>query len=463
MVTVYGLIALIIAVPLSVFGSRALSHFMAGMFNFDLTELSIPPQAIVLQIATGLLVPVLASLYPFIANLRVTATEAMSTYQLGKGRFGVGLLDRLLSGANLWFARRVLLRPLLLSLRNIFRSKGWLALTLITLTLGGATFIGVFSVSASLDRTVDDIMQLWHFDTLITFRRPYRVEKIGQEALRVPGVVETDVWIQMPTRRVREGGSESGVIFLWAPRADSELAVSPVIVRGRWLLPEDDIAVVVNAMLLKEEPDIDLGDEMVLKIHGRERPFRVVGVSLGGLAPFAYANYPYVARITGNVRRAHAALVATERHDEAFVVEATRALEEHFDRVGLRVSSVQTTAAERSQAETNFSLITSFLLVMALLLAMVGGLGLMGTMSINVLERTREIGVLRAIGARNRGVSWVFIREGIAIGVLSWLLSSVFAYPLGKLLSDAVGAAVMGVSLPSPTQWLVSCSGSCWW
>jgi putative ABC transport system permease protein len=97
---------------------------------------------------------------------------------------------------------------------------------------------------------------------------------------------------------------------------------------------------------------------------------------------------------------------------------------------------------------------------MAVLLAIVGGLGLMGTMSINVLERTREIGVLRAIGARNRGVAWVFIREarnrgvawvfireGIAIGVLSWLVSSLFAYPLGKALSDAVGTAVLGAPL----------------
>ena len=49
---------------------------------------------------------------------------------------------------------------------------------------------------------------------------------------------------------------------------------------------------------------------------------------------------------------------------------------------------------------------------MAILLALVGGLGLMGTMSINVLERTREIGVLRAIGAPNRGVAQVFIRGG---------------------------------------------------
>jgi putative ABC transport system permease protein len=139
--------------------------------------------------------------------------------------------------------------------------------------------------------------------------------------------------------------------------------------------------------------------------------------------------------------------VATEHHDEASVVETATALEEHFKRNGLRVSQVGTLPTERAEGEVFFGAIISLLLIMAVLLAIVGGLGLMGTMSINVLERTREIGVLRAIGARNRGVAWVFIREGIAIGVLSWLVSSLFAYPLGKALSDAVGTAVLGAPL----------------
>ena len=68
-------------------------------------------------------------------------------------------------------------------------------------------------------------------------------------------------------------------------------------------------------------------------------------------------------------------------------------------------------------------------------------------MSINVLERTREIGVLRAIGAPTWDVAWVFIREGIAIGVLSWLFSAVLSLPLGMLLSGGVGVSIIGIHL----------------
>ncbi|NIV28059.1 MAG: FtsX-like permease family protein, partial [Anaerolineae bacterium] len=72
----------------------------------------------------------------------------------------------------------------------------------------------------------------------------------------------------------------------------------------------------------------------------------------------------------------------------------------------------------QNTATTN--ILVAFLLVMAVLIAMVGGLGLMGTMSMNVLERTREIGVMRAIGASDRAILQLVIVEGMLIGVISW-------------------------------------------
>ena len=447
MVLIYGLIALALAIPLSIVGARGLSQVMAAYFNFDLANLSVPAGAVIVQIIVGLLAPVLASLPPFIANLRISAVEAMSVYTLGKGRFGAGFIDRLLSGANLWFARYFLLRPVLLSLRNIFRNKVRLTLTLITLTLGGATFIGVFSVKSALDRTLDDFMQLYNFDSAIIFSRPYRVEKIKREAKTVPGVVDADVYFQLPARRVRPDGSESNAIFLIGFDVRSELVLGPTIVQGRWLVPEDENAIVVDAILIKEEPDIKLGDKIVLKVDGRERSFQVVGVSLGMVAPLSYVNYPYISRTLGDAGRTNAAIVGTERHDEASVMETIAALEDYLERRGIQVNNIFAMSTERAEGEAFFGAIIFLLLVMALMLAIVGGLGLMGTMSINVLERTREIGVLRAIGAPNKGVARVFIREGIAIGLISWLFGAVLAYPLGKGLSDAVGLSVMGVPL----------------
>ena len=71
----------------------------------------------------------------------------------------------------------------------------------------------------------------------------------------------------------------------------------------------------------------------------------------------------------------------------------------------------------------------------------------MGTLSINVLERTREIGVMRAIGASDGSVARVFIVEGVVIGVISWLFSTLLAIPCGRALSDEIGTAFLQAPL----------------
>ena len=463
MVISYGILALILAVPLGIIGARALSQMLASMFNFNLPVMQIPMQTILAQIVIGLILPVLASLWPFLASLRVSAAEAMSSYTLGKGRFGKNWIDQLLSGSNLWFTQRLSIRPVLLSIRNTFRSKGRLALTLITLTLASATFISVFNVRSSLSSTVDDMMKLYDFDIMLTFDRSYRSEKVEQEALRVPGITQTDIWMQLPARRVRPDGSESGMMYMFAPHVDeSALIRSPAIVEGRWLLPEDENAVLVPTTLFLDEPDLGVGKEIVLKIYGKEESFKIVGTFVGTpFAPIVYANYDYLSKIADRVGQADTLFVRTQNHDPASVEVQTAALEKHFEDIGLRISTVTTLPNERAEAEVSFDAIVALLLVMAILLALVGGLGLMGTMSINVLERTREIGVLRAIGAPNRSVAQVFILEGITIGLLSWILGSLLAFPMSQGLNQAVGGAIMGApltfaySLPGLWTWLV--------
>ena len=463
MVLAYGVLALLIAIPLGTVGARGLSQLLATMFNFNLPTMAIPSQTILIQVIIGLVLPVLASLFPFLSSLRISAAEAMSAYTIGKGRFGKNWIDQLLSGSNLWFTRKASIRPVLLSIRNTFRSKGRLTLTLITLTLASATFISVFNVRSSLSSTVDAMIQWFNFDIMLTFDRPYRAEKIQHEALKVPGVTKTDVWLQLPARMVRADGSESAMMYMFAPHiGESSLVRSPAIAEGRWLAPEDDNAVVVPSALLQDEPELGLGKEIVLKIYGKEMSFKIVGTFVGSsFGAIVYTNYDYLVTATNRVGEADALLITTRAHDADSVDVQSKALEEHFERMGLGVSMISTLPRERADAEAIFDAIVALLLVMAILLALVGGLGLMGTMSINVLERTREIGVLRAIGAPNRGVAKVFILEGITIGLLSWSMGSLLAIPLTQGLNAALGTATMGTaltysySMPGLWLWLV--------
>ncbi len=90
---------------------------------------------------------------------------------------------------------------------------------------------------------------------------------------------------------------------------------------------------------------------------------------------------------------------------------------------------------------------------MAVLIAMVGGLGLMGTMSMNVLERTREIGVMRAIGASDRAILQLVIVEGMLIGVISWAVGALLALPISTLLANVVGATMFQTPLDFVFSW----------
>ncbi|HLO33694.1 MAG TPA: FtsX-like permease family protein [Anaerolineales bacterium] len=449
MVIAYGVLALLIAIPFSALGARVLSQMLAGFFNFDLTSMEIPLYSILLQVGVGLVLPVLASLWPFLSNLRMSAVEVMSNYGLGKGRFSRSLIDRVLSGPNLWFTRKIPIRSILLAVRNTFRSKGRLALTLITLTLGAATFIGVFSVHASLTQTVTDLIQYMHFDVMLSFDHPHRSQEAQNQAKGVPGATQTDTLLQFSAVRVRPDGTESDGMNMFAVHIDdSSLIRSPAISEGRWLLPEDQNAIVIDSGLLQKEPDLRLGDEIRLKINDKEHSFKIVGVSVGStFASFIYSNYAYLARITNRVGETDALLVTTARHDSASQEAGSLALQQRFQQLGIGIRSAYTFGSMRSQTEVIFDAIVALLIVMAMLMALVGGLGLMGAMSINVLERRREIGVLRAIGAPNRSVAGVFILEGVAIGVMSWFLGSLLAIPIGKILSLAIGTAIMGVPL----------------
>jgi putative ABC transport system permease protein len=107
------------------------------------------------------------------------------------------------------------------------------------------------------------------------------------------------------------------------------------------------------------------------------------------------------------------------------------------------VDTTETLTERRAQIEFQFNILIVFLLIMAVLLAAVGGLGLTGTMSINVLERTREIGVMRAIGASDRAIREIVMVEGAVIGLLSWAIGALLALPVSKVLADAVGTSFL--------------------
>lgn len=457
-VVIYSLIALLFAVPLGVVAAGAVAKFIASYINFDITGLAISYPVLLAEIAAGVLIPVLAALYPVISGARITVREAINSYGVGSAGFGKGMIDQMtrrLKGVS---------RPLLLSLRNTFRRKGRLALTLITLTASGVIFISIFSVRESMMLTLDDALDYFKYDIELDVKNWARVEQLEQSAMDVPGVVKAESWSFDGARLLKSDArdSESTEIVMMAPPSGTQM-LKPIVLQGRWLVPEDESAIVINTDVLKDHPNVKVGDRVAIKLSKSEKQrtyWTVVGIVRGVMAgPFVYANYSYFSKVIGKPEQGMDVFVVTESRDAAEQMQIAKTLEKHFKDVGMPVKRVETMADIKSQVQSQFNVIIIFLLVMAMMLAAVGGLGLMGTMSINVLERTREIGIMRSIGASNWSVRRIFIIEGVLIGILSWMLAMIIALPISKLFSNLLGNAFMH----APFSFTFSISGAILW
>ncbi len=91
---------------------------------------------------------------------------------------------------------------------------------------------------------------------------------------------------------------------------------------------------------------------------------------------------------------------------------------------------------------------TAILSVSAILIAAVGAIGLLTTLTINVFERQKEIGVMRSIGASSRTVAVMFMLEGMLVGFGAWLVGIPISYGLALMLNAAFRLETVKFSYP---------------
>ena len=140
-------------------------------------------------------------------------------------------------------------------------------------------------------------------------------------------------------------------------------------------------------------------------------------------------------------------MMAAEMHDASSHERIIRDLRAVYDANRLKPVFFQSGGELREQTKAQFDTITYLMLAMAVLAAAVGSVGLMSTMSINVVERRREIGVMRAIGATSASILGIFITEGVFVGILSWLLAIPLSYPGARVFSNVVGDTLFQMPL----------------
>jgi len=442
-VLVFSVIGLVIGLPLGLAGATWLSYFAANFLNFDVARIDLPFNIALLQIGIGLIMPTGAAAFPILSGTRIPVYDAIYQYGLNN-HSKVSQFEKL-------FSKLRSIKPhLTLSLRNTFRKKSRLIFTLVTLTLAGAMFIASFSTRDSLKAQIKEVEHYTVFDASLDIPGGANRSTVLREAMRIPGITLAEAW------------SESTGVFVGADNRESEeftivglpynsQTIHPIMIKGTWLQGSGIPQVVVNADLIESKPDIKVGDYVTLKVGDHKRQFQVIGITSKHLfGSRIYMDAESYTRLTGKqnqVETVRVIAVPGKPGKPAFQDSIARQLEERFKNAGLSNSMATTQNSFFNSFTDIFNIILLVLMIMAGVLAIVGGLGLTGTMGINILERTREIGVLRAIGAANAAVLQVVVIEGLVVSLLSWVFGALISAPVSPALAAIVIYAILNTKL----------------
>ncbi|MCX6054060.1 MAG: FtsX-like permease family protein [Chloroflexi bacterium] len=448
----FCLIALAIAVPLGGQGAYALSSYIADKINFALMGYRIVPLALMIQIIVGLAVPLLAGFVPVLNGSKISVVRALSDNQMLEESKPVHVeakKETLIEKVSLRFSKVLskqnihIPRPMLISLRNTFRRKGRLILTLFTLTMAGAIFIAVFNVRVTLHDYVNSIGQYFLADVTLDFDQPYRLNEIITKVKAISGVTAVEGWAYASAEAINPDDTLAENLTILAPPSDSKM-VAPNLLAGRWLIPGDQKALAVSEQIYLSFPNIKPGDQLYIKINGKKEYWTVVGIFkfVPQEGTIAYGTYEYIAKVTHQNNQAFSYRIMLDKHDKAYQNLMSTKIDTFFHGSGYHINQVRTGDSTLKSASESLDILITFLLIMAILTAIVGSMGLAGTMGMNVLERTREIGVMRSIGAVDRAIMQTVIVEGMAIGGISWVLGAILSIPITYGLSDIVSLAV---------------------
>ena len=451
-----GGLALLVSLPLGVLAAGELSVVMADTMNFRVVDFSVPLWAYAVVVLSGLLMPVIAA-FPAIAGAsRITVREALSATGIAS-RFGSGPAARALAvigGLNLTSR---------LAARNIFRRPGRLLLSLALLATGGALFVTALSAREGWRALAATALTDRHYDVEYRLADPVPEATLAA-ALTTSGAVEGyEVWGTEETAFAVEGRLDvmrtypdrgHGSFAILGVPPETKLVMLPLI-EGRWLTAADTDAVVLSQQNHRQGGRPKVGERVTLSVGGKPTAFTLVGIVReigGGGAYVPKDTYDSLAGPDGGQ------LVRVVLDRSSGTSGALRAVEGALESAGIAVERAMPIDTLYEALVGHVEVPVTMLVAAAVLLALIGGLGLASMASISVLERTREIGIMKAVGALPRTIIGIVVGEGAFVAGLSWLVALVLALPLIAGIGS-FGAVMFGTPLP----FMVSTAGALLW
>ncbi|APV51296.1 hypothetical protein BWI17_17350 [Betaproteobacteria bacterium GR16-43] len=432
------LVVAAIAVPAGGALGLALVRHYAISLNIDVVDWSAGSVLLAQQLAFTLAIAFASMAWPIVRASRMSVREAIHD---------AGIASPLTAGSRL--AKSLTLPGGLrwtFAARNAMRRPFRLALVLFALAGGGALLLTTHSNYESLMAVIDANLAHQGHDLEVFLPRAVPAAPLEAAVRPVPGVEIAEAWRRARVSVAGEGTSSTTLklIGLAGYPPGSRLFKLPVL-EGRAPAEGAPDEILMTRTVQEPYPQVKLGSDVTLQFRERRVNVRVVGIVEEIGSPVFYAPFAAFDAVTGQ-GDASTVLRAKTRSDSPEAVAS--AVDQALLEARLPPVQMVTRAMFRDALDEHFNVVGDVLRMVALAAALAGAIVLGAGTAFNVMERTREIGVLRALGATPRSIAAMLLAEGISIAATGALLSIAISIGLTLAMNGAASRGLLHVAVP---------------
>ncbi len=445
-----GVLVVLLGVPAGLAGARPFERQIATLINFNLASQSVPGAVLLFQIGVGLLSPLWAAVWPIWRAVNLPVRVGLSD----QGEPAPVLRARAGTTPSRWV---MALPRWTLAWRNSLRRRLRFALTLTLLGTSGAILMSAFNLRTAWQEMIGRVYTERSYDVSLKLRDPQPVETLLTALRGVPFATRIEAWRSMPVAFHQPGmvpvvnvypDGGHGAFTLYGVPTTTKMVAFPVTA-GRWLRGGDTRGVVLNHAAHALRRELAVGDNVSLSVEGAATDWTVVGfVEEVGSAAAAYVLNSEFPGQDGGPERANLLRIGTSTRTPAAKAEAIRRIEDVLEQGGIRVTVGLPLAELQTAMGQHIAVLISTLLAAALVMGTVAALGLSAMLSMGVIERAREFGILRAVGATPGDVSWLVVAEALGMGLVGLLLAIPLSVGISLLLGRIVGLTAFQIPLP---------------
>jgi ABC-type lipoprotein release transport system permease subunit len=399
------------------------SYFAWSFFGVH-AEFGVVLPVIVTSLLLGPILAMVASLPGLRRALRRPVAESLA--DRGATGFGSSSLDRLLA------RHRVFSGLSGVGVRNALRQKRRSAATIAQVAVAVGLALALLAVGRSVTIAVNQVYSGLHYDVSLQSNdgAPLIDARARSLVAGTPGVARVEPLV------------ESGVQYRGTQYPAYGMSSSPLyryrLSVGRWFDGTEASSgqpVVVLGPAIARSTQAKVGQTIDLTTAAGPARVRVIGIDTGQMDNGSVLYFPlsFLQHNAGMGGSSNLLWFTTTTSSHAAIDRITDAVQARLVRAGFPVQA-QELYVEAAQNQSQNDAILSIIEILGLLVVAITLMGLVSALTMGVFERTREIGVLRCLGARARHVRRLFRAEAMALVVTGWAIGVLLGWVLMVLL-----------------------------